>query len=106
MPIEKLRATSSSGWFETNVSRFDVVAKEVRKLSVQVEHSISEVKENIEGIVREIEQVTENITRVSQNVEETHEQIHLAIQDFAEIWFLPYSFVIVIINLCYQLNRC
>ena len=70
---------------ETNVSRFDVVAKEVRKLSVQVEHSISEVKENIEGIVREIEQVTENITRVSQNVEETHEQIHLAIQDFAEI---------------------
>ncbi|WP_245909299.1 hypothetical protein [Psychrobacillus insolitus] len=46
---------------------------------------MSEVKENIEGIVREIEQVTENITRVSQNVEETHEQIHLAIQDFAEI---------------------
>lgn len=64
---------------------FDVVAKEVRKLSVQVEHSISEVKENIEGIVREIEQVTENITRVSQNVEETHEQINLAIQDFAGI---------------------
>jgi PAS domain S-box-containing protein len=64
---------------------FDVVAKEVRKLSVQVELSISEVKDNIEGIVREIEQVTENITRVSQNVEETHQQIHLAIQDFAEI---------------------
>jgi len=64
---------------------FDVVAKEVRKLSVQVELSISEVKDNIEGIVREIEQVTENITRVSQNVEQTHQQIHLAIQDFAEI---------------------
>lgn len=64
---------------------FEVVAKEVRKLSVQVEQSISEVKENIEGIVREIEQVTENITRVSDNVEKTHQQIHLAIQDFAEI---------------------
>lgn len=64
---------------------FEVVAKEVRKLSVQVEQSISEVKENIEGIVREIEQVTENITRVSDNVEKTHMQIHLAIQDFAEI---------------------
>lgn len=64
---------------------FEVVAKEVRKLSVQVEQSISEVKENIEGIVREIEQVTENITSVSDNVEKTHQQIHLAIQDFAEI---------------------
>ena len=64
---------------------FEVVAKEVRKLSVQVENSISEVKENIEGIVREIEQVTDNITSVSYNVEETHQQIHLAIQDFAEI---------------------
>lgn len=64
---------------------FEVVAKEVRKLSVQVENSISEVKENIEGIVREIEQVTDNITSVSYNVEKTHQQIHLAIQDFAEI---------------------
>ena len=64
---------------------FDVVAKEVRKLSVQVEHSISEVKDNIEGIVQEIEQVTENITRVSEDVEETHQQINLAMQDFAGI---------------------
>lgn len=64
---------------------FEVVAKEVRKLSVQVELSISEVKDNIEGIVREIEQVTKNITRVSQNVEETHKQIHVAMQDFVEI---------------------
>ncbi|SDM90800.1 methyl-accepting chemotaxis sensory transducer with Pas/Pac sensor [Psychrobacillus sp. OK028] len=64
---------------------FEVVAKEVRKLSVQVELSISEVKDNIEGIVQEIEQVTENITRVSQNVEETHQQTLVAIQDFAEI---------------------
>ena len=64
---------------------FDVVAKEVRKLSVQVEQSISEVKDNIEGIVQEIEQVTENITRVSQDVEETHQQINVAMQDFVEI---------------------
>ena len=64
---------------------FDVVAKEVRKLSVQVEHSISEVKDSIEGIVQEIEQVTENITRVSQDVEETHQQINVAMQDFVEI---------------------
>ncbi len=64
---------------------FDVVAKEVRKLSVQVEHSISEVKNNIEGIVQEIEQVTENITHVSQKVEETREQVSVAMQDFVGI---------------------
>lgn len=64
---------------------FDIVAKEVRKLSTQVEHSISEVKDNIEGIVGEIEKVTDSITRVSQNVEETYQQIHVAIQDFVQI---------------------
>ena len=67
---------------------FDVVAKEVKKLSVQVEHSISEVKDNIEGIVQEIEQVTRNITRVSQNVEETHQQINIAIHYFSEFLHL------------------
>lgn len=64
---------------------FEVVAKEVRKLSVQVEYSISEIKDNIEGIVKEIEQVTENITLVSQNVEETQQQINVALQSFGEV---------------------
>ena len=64
---------------------FDVVAKEVRKLSTQVERSISEVKENVEGIVQEIERVTDNITRVSQKVEETQQKIHVAIEDFTKI---------------------
>ena len=64
---------------------FDVVAKEVRRLSIQVEQSISEVKDNIEGIVEEIEQVSENITRSSQNVEVTQQQIIVTIQDFVEI---------------------
>lgn len=64
---------------------FDVVAKEVRKLSVRVEQSISEVKNNIEGIVHEIEQVTEGIGRVSKNVEKTNEQINVTTEDFAEI---------------------
>lgn len=64
---------------------FDVVAKEVRKLSVRVEQSISEVRDNIEGITLEIEKVTGSINRVSQSVEETNEQINVAIQDFVEI---------------------
>ncbi|MGE7769046.1 methyl-accepting chemotaxis protein [Viridibacillus arvi] len=64
---------------------FDVVAKEVRKLSEKVAHSISEVRDNVEGIILEIEKVTGSINRVSQSVEQTHDQINVAIQDFAEI---------------------
>lgn len=64
---------------------FDVVAKEVRKLSVRVEQSISEVKENVEGIVREIGQVTESITRISEEIEKTNGQITVTTSDFAEI---------------------
>ncbi|WP_397537988.1 methyl-accepting chemotaxis protein [Rummeliibacillus pycnus] len=64
---------------------FDVVAKEVRKLSVRVEHSITEVKENIEGIVKEIENVSDSINRVSENVEKTNEQINVTIEDFKKI---------------------
>ncbi|MEG0384295.1 MAG: methyl-accepting chemotaxis protein [Solibacillus sp.] len=64
---------------------FDVVAKEVRKLSVRVEQSISEVKENIDGIVDEIGQVTESITRLSDTVDVTNGQINITTRDFVEI---------------------
>jgi len=64
---------------------FDVVAKEVRKLSVRVEQSISEVKDNIDGIEREIGQVTESITRIAEKVEKTNAQINVTTNDFAEI---------------------
>ena len=64
---------------------FDVVAKEVRKLSVRVEQSISEVKDNIEGIVHEIEHVTEGIKSVSERVEKTNVQINVTTKDFVEI---------------------
>ncbi|MEY9974705.1 PAS domain S-box-containing protein [Lysinibacillus sp. RC46] len=64
---------------------FDVVAKEVRKLSKRVEQSISEVKDNVEGIEREIGQVTESITRIAERVEKTNGQINVTTNDFAEI---------------------
>lgn len=64
---------------------FDVVAKEVRKLSIRVEQSISEVKDNVEGIEREIGQVTESITRIAEKVEKTNGQISVTTNDFAEI---------------------
>ncbi|WP_445478946.1 methyl-accepting chemotaxis protein [Lysinibacillus irui] len=64
---------------------FDVVAKEVRKLSVRVEQSISQVKENVEGIEREIGQVTDSITRIAEKVDKTNEQITVTTNDFNEI---------------------
>ncbi|WP_342504296.1 methyl-accepting chemotaxis protein [Lysinibacillus sp. FSL L8-0126] len=64
---------------------FDVVAKEVRKLSVRVEQSISEVKDNVEGIEREISQVTDSITRIAEKADKTNEQITVTTNDFSEI---------------------
>ncbi|MFJ8520704.1 methyl-accepting chemotaxis protein [Lysinibacillus xylanilyticus] len=64
---------------------FDVVAKEVRKLSARVEQSISEVKDNVEGIEREIGKVTESITCIAEKVEKTNGQINVTTNDFAEI---------------------
>lgn len=64
---------------------FDVVAKEVRKLSVRVEQSISEVKENVEGIEREIGQVTDSITRIAEKVDKTNKQITVTTNDFNKI---------------------
>ena len=64
---------------------FDVVAKEVRKLSVRVEQSISEVKDNVEGIEREIGQVTDSITKIAEKIDKTNEQITVTANDFSEI---------------------
>jgi PAS domain S-box-containing protein len=64
---------------------FDVVAKEVRKLSEKVELSITEVKDNIEGIVQEVGKVTDSIDRISQSVEESQKQIDIAMREFEAI---------------------
>lgn len=64
---------------------FDVVAKEVRKLSTSVEQSISEVRDNVNGIMKEIEKVAESIRNVSQHAESSQNQINLAMEDFLQI---------------------
>ncbi|MGM0847067.1 MAG: methyl-accepting chemotaxis protein [Bacillota bacterium] len=64
---------------------FDVVAKEVRKLSEKVELSITEVKENIDGIVKEVGKVSDSIERISESVDESQKQIDIAMQDFDAI---------------------
>lgn len=61
---------------------FDVVAKEVRKLSNKVHHSISEVKNNVELITKEINIVTESIGSVHQKIQVAQEDIHLTIDGF------------------------
>ncbi|WP_113927776.1 methyl-accepting chemotaxis protein [Bacillus sp. P14.5] len=64
---------------------FDVVAKEVRKLSKKVDLSITEVKENIDGIVKEVGKVTGSIERISESVDESQKQIDIAMQEFDAI---------------------
>lgn len=64
---------------------FDVVAKEVRKLSSKVEHSIIEVRDSIEAIIKEIENITNGIYRVDKNVEKSQMKIQVAMKDFTQI---------------------
>lgn len=64
---------------------FDVVAKEVRKLSNNVEHSIIEVRNNIEAITKEIEKISVGTTRVQKNIEQSQQKIETAMDDFTNI---------------------
>ncbi|GGI99094.1 methyl-accepting chemotaxis protein [Paenibacillus hunanensis] len=61
---------------------FDIVAKEVRKLSGMVESSISEVKSSADAIAKEINKISNGTTDVHQNVEESREQIESVLEEF------------------------
>ncbi|MBB4826163.1 PAS domain S-box-containing protein [Sporosarcina luteola] len=64
---------------------FDVVAKEVRKLSANVEKSIVEVREGIASITREIGNIATGTTLAQEHVEECQQQINVAMEDFLAI---------------------
>lgn len=64
---------------------FNVVAQEVRKLSTNVEKSISEVRNNIDGITQEITKVAKSINQVSDSAEKSQTQVHLAMEEFQKI---------------------
>lgn len=64
---------------------FDVVAKEVRKLSTNVEKSISEVRDNVEGIMQEVAKVADGIQHISQHAKMSQSQITAAMEEFSEI---------------------
>ncbi len=64
---------------------FDVVAKEVRKLSSMVENTIIEVRDSVEAITIEVAKISNGTNRVQENVENSQQQIEVALNDFTTI---------------------
>jgi PAS domain S-box-containing protein len=64
---------------------FDVVAKEVRKLSSMVQDSIIQVKDSVDAITLEIEKISKGTNQVQQNIEDSQQQIQIALDDFKNI---------------------
>lgn len=64
---------------------FDVVAKEVRKLSSMVENTIIEVRDSVEAITIEVAKISSGTNRVQENVENSQGQIEVALNDFTTI---------------------
>lgn len=64
---------------------FDIVAKEVRKLSVMVEQSIIEVRDSVDAITQEIEKIAKGTNEAQSTVEQSQQQIQVAMNDFTQI---------------------
>lgn len=64
---------------------FDVVAKEVRKLSRSVEESIVEVGASTEAITSGIAEISKGMTHSIQSIQKSKEQMEKAIEDFRNI---------------------
>ncbi|WP_405154040.1 methyl-accepting chemotaxis protein [Paenibacillus sp. FSL K6-0108] len=64
---------------------FDVVAKEVRKLSAVVEDSINEIRDSVNGITKEITNISDGTQKVEGYVERSQQQIAVALSDFTTI---------------------
>ncbi|HEY4390885.1 MAG TPA: methyl-accepting chemotaxis protein [Paenibacillus sp.] len=64
---------------------FDVVAKEVRKLSGEVSESIIKVQSTISGITKEISEISDGIRRAESSIVEGQKQIRVTMDDFNSI---------------------
>lgn len=64
---------------------FDVVAKEVRKLSTRVEQSIGEVRSHIDGITKEVDKVSEGNERLQEDVNASRHQADQTVDDFVSL---------------------
>ena len=64
---------------------FDVVAKEVRKLSGNVQDSIVEVRKGIETITEDIGVISQGTSLAQQNIVQCQNEIEIAMNDFRSI---------------------
>lgn len=64
---------------------FDVVAKEVRKLSGNVQDSIVEVRKGIETITEDIGVISQGTSLAQQNIVQCQQEIEIAMNDFRSI---------------------
>ncbi len=64
---------------------FNIVAKEVGKLSGRVGESIVEVRHTIEGIAREVGNISRGTNRAQGTVNKSQKEIRLAIEELTEI---------------------
>lgn len=61
---------------------FDVVAKEVRKLSSNVEASIVEVRDGIDAITKEVTLIASGTVRAQANIDECKKEVEVAMDAF------------------------
>ncbi|AIQ47363.1 chemotaxis protein [Paenibacillus sp. FSL R7-0273] len=64
---------------------FDVVAKEVRKLSDMVASSINDIRDNVEGIAKEIRTISGGTQKVEESLKQSRQQLEVAMKDFTAI---------------------
>lgn len=64
---------------------FNVVAKEVRKLSVSVEKSIVEIREGVEAITSDIINISKGTALAQDFIERCQQRIEVAMEDFLTI---------------------
>ncbi|WP_100012263.1 methyl-accepting chemotaxis protein [Lentibacillus sediminis] len=64
---------------------FDVVAKEIRKLSTKVEESIGEVRTKTENITKEISNITKGAKQIQEDVKEGVQQIQTASNGYQDV---------------------
>ncbi|MDW0108846.1 methyl-accepting chemotaxis protein [Sporosarcina aquimarina] len=64
---------------------FDVVAKEVRKLSSNVEASIVEVRDGIEAITSEVNRISSGTERAQRAIEQCKQEVEVAMDAFLNL---------------------
>ncbi|OMG00299.1 methyl-accepting chemotaxis protein [Paenibacillus sp. FSL R7-0337] len=64
---------------------FDVVAKEVRKLSAMVQDQITEVRDSVQAITEEVGRISIGLNQVQDNVQLSQQQIQVALDEFTLI---------------------